>query len=229
MLNPLKALFDLVYPDLCVSCNHESRIHNHLFCIRCLASLPYRNLSRNKQEAFEQHFYSKYHLIYALAFFHLNPGSSVAKLIHQLKYHENPYIGVQLGAFMGDVLLSYRDRYDFDVIVPVPLHKKKERQRGYNQSEQIAKGISTKLGVSVDRSLIQRNRFTITQTSLNRMERLTNIRDAFSMVEHKTVDYNHVLLVDDVLTTGSTLSACADVLIGAGATSLSMMTLALGD
>lgn len=228
-LNPARALLNLVYPDLCIICKEESRIDGNLFCIRCLSKLPFRDIQGGKQELFVEHFSDALDPEFGLALFHINPQSPVAKLIHQLKYHDRPHLGVGLGSFMGDCLKDIEQVLNFDVIVPVPLHKKKEKQRGYNQSERIAVGLANRLAIKVDVTLLQRQRFTVTQTRLNKEERQKNMADAFKVICGQQPTYRHVLLIDDVLTTGATLKACAIALQKAGYSRLSMMTLALGD
>jgi ComF family protein len=228
-LYPVKALLNLVYPELCVICREESRIVKSIFCVRCLSKLPFRDISQKKQELFVEHFSTVYQPEIALALFHLNPQSAVARMIHQLKYHNRPHLGIQLGAFLGACLKSSGHRLDFDAIVPVPLHEKKQKIRGYNQSEKIARGLSNRLKIEVDESLLIRKRFTVTQTSLNKYERQKNMEDAFRLTGELKNASQHILLIDDVLTTGSTLGACASVLQRAGLNRLSMMTLALGD
>jgi ComF family protein len=229
MFNILQPLIDLAYPDLCIICRQEVKISRNLFCMRCLTGLPFTGFESGHQEDFKVHFEPEIPLQFGGALFHLHPGSGIARMIHQLKYHNKPFLGLRLGEFMGDILVQGQMDGVFDAIIPVPLHRKKLHQRGYNQSERIAAGLSKKLSVPVDQQVILRNRFTVTQTRLNRMERLKNTRGAFTVNAEYLEKYDHLLLIDDVLTTGATLSGCANALLEVRDVKISMMTIALGN
>lgn len=154
-------------------------------------------------------------------------GSRVQHLLHNLKYNGKWQIGVELGKKLGWMLAGSDSFTKPDVIVPVPLHERKEWSRGYNQSAMFAKGLSSTLGVAHLPKAMIRKAFTETQTRKTRIERLMNVREAFEVSQREQLAGKHVLLVDDVLTTGSTLEACALKILEIAGTKVSMATIAI--
>ena len=142
-------------------------------------------------------------------------------LIHSLKYHDRANFGFDLGVLLGEEILE-DEIGDIDMIIPVPLHWLKKRERGYNQAFWLAKGLASIYAVPVDTSIIKRTRYTVSQTMLGSTERMVNLDGAFAI--NKSLDNQHILLVDDVLTTGSTISNCAKVLRENGAARVSGIT-----
>jgi len=142
-------------------------------------------------------------------------------LIHSLKYHDRANFGFDLGVLLGEEILE-DEIGDIDMIIPVPLHWLKKRERGYNQAFWLAKGLASIYAVPVDTSIIKRTRYTVSQTMLGSTERMVNLDGAFAI--NNSLDNQHILLVDDVLTTGSTISNCAKVLRENGAARVSGIT-----
>lgn len=150
-------------------------------------------------------------------------------LIHSLKYMENFRIGIFLGKIAGELLKEEIKSWKGDILIPVPLHRLKKAERGYNQSFYIAKGISSVLKIPVEKSAIKRKRFTETQTELTLEERQNNISCAFTVTGSKKLTGRNIILVDDVITTGATISECGRVLKENGAAEIFALSVAIAD
>jgi ComF family protein len=162
----------------------------------------------------------------AAAFSFYTRDSRIRKLIHQLKYKGINEIGSELGRIYGNSLKSSGFMKEIDLIIPVPLHPSKKRQRGYNQSDLISHGISDATGIPMASDLLVRKTVTKTQTRKSRYDRWTNVRDIFRVTDQDRLKDLHILLVDDVITTGSTIEACANELLKAGNVKVSVAALA---
>ena len=162
-----------------------------------------------------------------MAFLRFSKKGKSQRLLHLLKYRNKPEIGEELGRLFGLELIQAGFSEAWDEIVPVPLHPLKEKRRGYNQSEVFAKGLSKSLKINV-KNRLQRIKFTDTQTNKSRIERLDNMLEVFALVENANVGGRNILLVDDVITTGATLCACANVLWANGAKNVDLATIAAG-
>jgi ComF family protein len=149
----------------------------------------------------------------AVAFTYYNKGSRIRKLIHNLKYKGIKEIGYELGRIYGLSLKSSGFTGDIDIIIPVPLHPSKERLRGFNQSEIISLGIADVTGLTVDTDSLARITISATQTKRSRYERWTNVESIFKVTDPQLITGRHILLVDDVITTGSTIESCANELL----------------
>jgi ComF family protein len=162
----------------------------------------------------------------AAAYFFFPPHSEVARLIYEMKYHDRPDVGEDLGRLMAAEMQMAGFFDDIDLLVPVPLSPKRLRQRGYNQSEQLARGISQITGLPVCSGALKRRHFHASQTRLRRLERLDNVDHQFFLADDRLLAHRHVLLIDDVCTTGATLRASADALAGIEGIRISILTLA---
>jgi ComF family protein len=173
-------------------------------------------------------FYGITNVKYATAFFYFIKGSKYRHLIHKLKYAGRQEIGRELGKMLGSELNgSFFD--ETEVLIPVPLHKAKQRTRGFNQSEMIAEGISETLGKPILKNVLERTIFTQTQTRKTLEERRENVNEAFRVSDSEKLKGKHVLLIDDVVTTGSTLVACADALLKIEGVTVSVAAIAFAD
>ena len=170
-------------------------------------------------------FWGRVNIKAATSFLFFSKMGRVQSLIHQLKYKRQKEVGLLIGKLFGDDLLNSPYYTDIDFIIPVPLHPKKLKTRGYNQSLMIANGLQESMGIEVFTGL-QRKAHSSTQTRKSRYERWENVKDIFEIKEHKRLESKSVLLVDDVLTTGATLEACAQVLLDISGLQISIATLA---
>jgi ComF family protein len=220
-------LLNLFFPTYCLGCKTSLSKTEAWLCTGCFQDLPQTNYHQVVDNSMLQKFYGKVSICYAMAFFKYRKGSKLQNLIHELKYGNQPEIGVLLGKYYGKVLANITWLYPFQLIIPVPLHKAKLQQRGYNQSDYFAQGLSTSLGIPWQGKWLQRVRPTESQTRQNKLNRLGNLVDAFCVTDRHCISGKHVLLVDDIITTGATLEACAISLLESGAQQVSVATIGI--
>lgn len=149
------------------------------------------------------------------------------KVVHELKYKNNPGIGLLMGSLFGNDIKDSDPIREIDLIIPIPLHPKRQKQRGYNQSEEIAKGIAEQIGIDLNTTTLVRTVNNPSQTRNNRIERWKNVEDIFSVIDVNILVNKHILLVDDVITTGSTIEACAKELLKCEGIKISIASLAI--
>lgn len=216
----------LFYPEFCVACDANLITQEKVLCTHCLYQIPRTKFHKKPDNPMEQSFWGRQQIEHACAFFFFNKESKYQKLLHQLKYHNRPDIGFELGREFGAELLRSDHFTDVDYIIPVPLHKKKLHKRGYNQSEMIAQGMAEMLNTKLDTKILIRTTFTETQTKKGRYERWENVEKVFKCKSPDLIEGKHVLIVDDVMTTGATIEGCAHVLHKAANVKISVATLA---
>ena len=225
MLSFIHDFISLIYPDLCQACGQSLLKGEEIICIRCQLQLPRTNFHRDAINPIIKHFWGKVPVHAATAYYFFYKGEKVQHLIHQLKYKGRPEVGMKVGQLLGNDLKQSELYKDVDVIVPVPLHDDKLRVRGYNQAEEIAKGLAQSYKLKSE-NLIVRTKHTDTQTRKHRYERYQNVDKVFAVNEEKEIYNKHILLVDDVITTGSTLTACAEELLRIKGTKVSIAAMA---
>lgn len=225
IINILNDFTGLFYPKICASCDDSLVRNENLFCTACRVGLPRTNFHHDKDNEVAQIFWGRIPVEYATAYFYFQKGGRVQKLLHKLKYKDQKEIGVELGRMIGrDLVQSSFNQVD--VIVPVPLHKSKKRKRGYNQSECLAEGLSMSMMKPLDTTSLFRAIANPTQTRKHRYERWTNVESIFKLRYPEAIANKHILLVDDVITTGATLEACASALLEAEGVKVSIVTAA---
>jgi ComF family protein len=218
----------LVFPKTCCLCRRSLFDFEDQLCKICIAALPVTNYHlrpQNNELVTKIMGLTKPNL--AMSFLRFSKKGASQSLLHQLKYKNKPEIGVELGRLYGNILGQSGFSQNWDQIVPVPLHPLKKKKRGYNQSEQFAKGLSEALNIPVVLSLI-RVQFTETQTRKTRMERIENVAEVFDVDSLDEVKGKRLLLVDDVMTTGATLITCANVLLEKGSKAVDLAVIAAG-
>ena len=203
--------FGLFFPRICASCDNNLMRNEKFLCTQCLWELPKTNFHNDNENEVAKTFWGRVILENATAHFYFQKGGHVQKLLHKLKYKDQKEIGVELGKIMGFDLLGTAFSA-IDIVIPVPLHKSKLRKRGYNQSEYIARGISEILLKPLDIKNLVRSLANPSQTKKHRYERWTNVEGIFMVTDLENFSNKHVLLIDDVITTGSTLDACVEAL-----------------
>lgn len=205
-------LFHLFYPRICSSCNTPLLKHEEIICERCLYEMPKTKFCLGKNNLVDQLFWGKFPVHSAGAYYYFKKGGHVQKILHQLKYKNSPEIGIKIGQLFGhEILTSGCDIPD--LIIPIPLHPKKLKIRGYNQSECFGTGLSKTLNIPMDTTNFVRNTFTETQTKKTRFDRWNNVKDIFLCINPDAFTNKHILLIDDVITTGSTIESAATKLL----------------
>lgn len=224
-----KDLLEFVYPSLCITCGERlisAEIH---ICMKCWLDLPVTNFHLNGDNDVARLFWGRINIQNATSWFYYRKGSRYQKLIHFIKYRGIKELGFEAGLRLGNLLSLAANFQTIDIIVPVPLHTKKEKERGFNQSEWIAGGIAKSFSHPVVTGNLCRIVYNPTQTQKDRYGRWQNVEGIFSIKDPGTFEGKHILLIDDVVTTGSTLEACASELLKINNTTVSIATLAFAD
>ncbi len=219
----------LFFPEICVTCGQKLITQEEYICLNCLHDLPRTNFHNMPGNFVEQLFWGRVIIERATSYFFFSKGSKYQRLIHFMKYKGMKEVGESAGWHFGQEIKAGQTFNGVDLVVPVPLHSKKLRERGYNQSEWIAKGVAGALEKPIDTDNLQRVVFTNTQTRKTRFERWQNVDGIFNLCQPQVFEGKHILLVDDVVTTGSTLEACAVALQKAPGIKISIATLAVAN
>lgn len=223
-----KDFFDLIFPRNCVLCSRSLFDLENCLCTICTESLPVTTYHRRPAaNDLSDKIKGLTNARYVISYLKFTKKGKSQKLLHQLKYRNNPKLAQQLGKNYGSILIQFQTHANWNFIVPVPLHPLKQRRRGYNQSEEFGKGLSEKLNIPVYNSLV-RSKFTSTQTNKTRFERMENVERVFDYNPTYPIQNASVALVDDVMTTGATLCECANVLLQNGAKNVDLITIAAG-
>lgn len=216
----------LFFPHHCEGC-HTDVLHNdQLLCAACKDKLPETGYCITPHNPVEKIFYGRLPVQAAAAAWHFTKASLLQHLMFQLKYRNNPGIGVYMGKLLGYKLKEAAAFSNVDVLVPMPLHPKKQHQRGYNQAQVICDGIAAVWHKPVISNAVIRASFTDTQTHHSRVERWENMKDVFQLQQPQLLQDKHILLVDDVITTGASIEACGSSVLQAANSVLSVASLA---
>lgn len=216
----------LFYPNLCMVCHNDLADGESVICTSCLYHIPRTRYWLDAENPVAKIFWGRVFVETACSFFFFTKGSQYRKLLHHLKYNGKKEVGFVLGKEFGNVLKKAPLYKEIDFIVPVPLHQKRLKQRGYNQAEEIAKGLEDSMKIPISTDNLIRLSYTETQTRKNRTERVENVSKAFSLAKPEEFKGKHILIVDDVITTGATLEECAAVVLEAEGVKVSIVTLA---
>ncbi len=222
----LNDFVSLIFPHICLSCNCTLVENERTICTYCLYKLPQTNFHLQNDNPIEKIFWGRTNVHSAAAFYSFSKGGNVQQLIHNLKYKGMQELGVELGRLYGFELIGAPRFSAIDVIVPVPLHPTKKSKRGYNQSELIAEGLSLSMKKPSDFRLLIRNKNTDTQTKNTRFNRWKNVDTIFSLRDTEQYKSKHILVVDDVITTGATLESCINTLLQIEGVKVSVATIA---
>ncbi len=216
----------LFYPHVCTGCGSDIIEQENLLCLKCVNTLPHTNFAMHANNAVEKIFWGRVPLTAATSEFYFAKGTVVQHLIHEFKYKGNKDVGTYLGAMMGSSILSTNRFKKIDALIPLPLYADKEHKRGVNQAKILCEGMSEVMNVPVITNNVVRKRFTQTQTKKHREERWQNVEGSFKVDAIEQLKDKHVLLVDDVITTGATLEACGKEILNIDNVQLSVATLA---
>jgi ComF family protein len=218
------SLLQIVFPHVCSGCGSDLLSVESTLCLRCMDALPETDFEKHADNPVEKMFWGRIDLESAAAAYYFTKESLVQHLMHQFKYKNNRELGLQLGRMMGYQLI-HSGRFNVDGLIPLPLFPGKEKKRGYNQSVLLCEGIAESFNVPVWNDVIIRPEHTETQTKKGRIERWKNMEGKFFLVNSERIEGKHLLLVDDVVTTGATLEACGNELLKVANSKLSIATL----
>jgi len=219
----------LLFPELCAACRESLMANEHIICTACRYDLPFTNFHLQPDNIVARQFWGKIPLEAAYAMCYFTKGGSIQNLMHQFKYKGMQQVGNLLGAIAGAQLAGNSIFSTAELIIPVPLHKKRMRQRGYNQSACFAEGLATVLNAQVEVDNLIRVTATETQTRKSRFARFENMQEVFAVKYPERLTDKHVLLVDDIVTTGSTLEACGSQLLKIPGLKLIIATIAYAE
>jgi ComF family protein len=219
-----ESLLHLVFPHICEGCGSDLLDRNNLLCLRCLTSLPETNFHFYSNNPIEKIFWGRIPVTHATAQYYFTKESMIQHLMHQFKYRGNREVGLYLGQLMGAAFAG-TNRFSFiDALIPLPLFKSKEHKRGFNQATVLCEGISGVMNKPVWKDVVTRTTHTESQTRKGRTERWQNMEGRFQLMKPEAIEGSHVLLIDDVITTGATLEACGRELFKAENIQLSIAT-----
>lgn len=219
-------ILHLLFPHVCEACGLELLGNERILCVSCWKDLPETKFHLQVNNPMEQKFFGRIPFEYGTAMYYFNKDSRIQEALHALKYRGNTEVGEELGRRFGREIESCTWVKDIDIILPVPLSEQKLKKRGYNQSECIAKGLASMLGKEIDAFSLVRKKNTETQTHKSRSERLQNMQNAFEVANTEALSHKHILLIDDVITTGATMESCALTLLALPGVKVSVASLA---
>lgn len=225
--NATEGLLHLFYPQLCVFCNRSLNRDERTLCLHCILKLPRTNFHAHVENKASDIFIGRLPIVNTTSFVYFTKDGMIQDLLHSFKYEGKQELGRLFGMLLATELKECNWTNDIDAIVPIPLHKKKERKRGFNQAVLFADGIAETLNIPVVNGAVIRTKFTASQTTKSRIERIENVTDAFAVKNKESIKGKHLLLVDDVLTTGATIESCALELLKVEGVKVSIATIAL--
>lgn len=230
MIHSLKSYLNdfahLIYPHHCEGCGSDVLQNNQLLCVECLLQLPETGFAAIPENVIEKRFYGRLPLQAGAAAYYFTKESLIQHLMHQLKYKGNKEVGFYLGKLLGYQLQQSNRFNEIDVLVPLPLNPKREFKRGYNQAMMICEGVAEVLQKPIAAKAVIRTVFTETQTKNDRIHRWENMDGVFAVANATSIKHQHVLLIDDIITTGATLEACGKIILEAGCKNMSIATIA---
>lgn len=216
----------LFFPNYCLACNDTLVKGEEIVCTKCISEMPQNDHHLDHENSLRTRLAFRIPIVYGMAFFKFVKNSRVQHLLHSLKYKNHPEIGVMLGKVYGNRLIDAGFSSKFDLIIPIPLHESRRRKRGYNQSTKFAEGLAQKLNIPFSETVLERVVNTPTQTRKTKLNRWQNVSEVFVLKDNHTILRKHILLVDDVITTGATVEACGQILLKNGCDKLSIACLA---
>jgi ComF family protein len=215
-----------LFPHHCEGCGSDVLNEEDILCAKCFYQLPATNFFTIPDNPIEKKFYGRINIINAASAYYFTKDSLIQHLLFQLKYHYNKEVGSYFGKKMGYLLKDASRFQDIDVLIPLPLNPKKEAIRGYNQAAIICEGIATVWNKPILKMAVVRTLFTETQTHRSRIDRWENMQGAFAIANATALEGKHILLVDDIVTTGATLEACGTAILEIKNTRLSFAAVA---
>ncbi len=221
-------LLNLIAPQGCAVCGCRLGMSEEVICSTCNLHLPRTGFASHAYDNdMARRFWARIPVERASALFYYEAGSEVSRIIHRLKYSDHPEIGVSMGKMAAEEFAVHGFFEGIDLIVPVPLERKRQRQRGYNQSVEIAKGVSEATGIPIETRAVKRTLFHGSQTQKNQQQRMENVENAFHATGEVDLTGKHILMIDDIVTSGATICACAGVFSGTPGLRISVLSLGM--
>lgn len=227
-MKTIQQLIKIVFPDVCNICKKRIFTTTDLFCVACSSKLEYTHIKNFRNNIVLDKFKGILPIKSAYSMLFVSKGNLTSQILYQIKYDSNSHMAENLGILIGNQLKN-SDFSNADLLIPIPLHKSKKSQRGFNQSEILADGISKILNIKIDSTSVVRTKYTTSQTFLNKEERQDNVRNVFHVTNQNIIQNKKVILIDDVITTGSTIEACAQEILKAGASEIMLLSLAIAN
>lgn len=223
----IKNLINIFFPQVCFGCNNFLSDNEKYVCTSCRHELPVTNYHFDNRKEVKKVLYGRVKLVHATALLRFEKKGIVQQLLHKLKYKGYEDIGLFLGEWLATELKETGEYDDIDIVISVPLHKRKLKKRGYNQVEKFAKAIANSLEVPYNNQVLQKLSSTTTQVFKKRISRWNDKDEVFKLVDSGLIENKHILLCDDIITTGATIEACANELLKATNVKISVVTMAI--
>lgn len=224
--NILSPFIHFFYPHTCIGCGSDIIEKENFLCLECINELPHTNFALHSNNPLEKFFWGRMPVTSGMSEFYFSKASAIQNCIHEFKYKGNIKLGLYLGRMMGKSILNSNRFSNIDLLIPLPLFTRKEFKRGFNQSSILCNGINEITNIPVMVNNVIRIKATETQTKKGRIERWENVEKSFSVADAEKLKGKHVLLVDDVITTGATIEACGSQILKVEDTKLSIASLA---
>ncbi|TDU43184.1 ComF family protein [Gelidibacter sediminis] len=225
----VKNLLKLFFPEICLTCDNPLEDNELHICTLCRHEMPLTDFVDFQKNEVSKILYGRVQLCYATSLLWFSKKGIVQHLLHNLKYKGHEEVGAFLGRWLGEELRRHEEFRSVDVVVPVPLHAKRMRQRGYNQVHKFGKEIASALNCDFNKRVLQKTKATKTQVFKDRLRRWNNDDTVFSVTDFKILKGKHILLVDDIITTGATLETCANALMKIEGITISIATMAIAE
>lgn len=223
----LKSIVNLFFPKVCYACHNLLNDNEDTICMDCRHDLPITNFHFDNNDSVQKALYGRAKIENGTALFRFEKKGNVQRLIHNLKYKDHEHIGFVLGNWLGGELKTLESYKNIDVVIPVPLHKNKLRKRGYNQVALFGQQVAEALNADYLDDVLVKVTNTKSQVNKKRLARWTNSDELFTLKNMEAIDNKHILVVDDIITTGATLEACISVLNQAKNIKISIATMAI--
>jgi ComF family protein len=220
-----RSFLHIFFPHCCAGCGDDILSHEQLLCLSCIGRLPLTNFHHYADNPIQHIFRGRLPLIHATSYVYFTKDSLLQHLMHQFKYNNRQQIGIWFGRRIGEALAASPCFIMPDALIPVPLFSARERKRGYNQAHILCTGMAESMGIPIWNNIVIRATSTATQTHKNRIQRWQNMEGRFHLQDAAAIRGRHLLLVDDVITTGATLEVCGQALLSAGNVQLSIATM----
>ncbi len=226
MFSFFSRIINLISPRGCLVCGNRLAESEHVACAKCSLNLPRTHFASDAyNNEMARIFWGRMPIERCAALYFHRPGSQSANIIYDLKYNQHPQTGQHMGRMMAEEFAERGFFDDIDVIVPIPLTKKRQRKRGYNQSLWIARGVSEQTGLPIEEGIVIRQTHTESQTDKSREERQENVSGVFCIKDATRASGKHILIIDDVVTTGATVISCGNEILKAGNVKISVLSL----